>query len=79
MKQAIDAIYENGMFKPVHPDQVHIPDGQFVALVVDDRFLPEPLRLAAHVYEGLSAQEINEIEQIALNRSRFFNRQAADS
>ncbi len=79
MKQAIDAIYENGTFKPVHPDQVHIPDGQLVALVVDDSFLPEPLRLAARVYEGLSAQEINEIEQIALDRSRFFNRQTADS
>ena len=79
MKQAIDAIYENGTFKPVHPDQVHVREGQLVTLVVDDRTLPEPLRLAARVYEGLSAQEIDEIEQITLDRSRFFNPQTADS
>ena len=73
MKQTIDAVYENGMFKPVHPEQVHLSDGRRVTLVVDDSSLPEPLRLAASVYAGLSVQEIDEIEKIALDRSRFFD------
>ena len=32
----------------------------------------DPLSLAAKVYEGLSDQEIDEIEKIALDRSHFF-------
>jgi predicted DNA-binding antitoxin AbrB/MazE fold protein len=77
MKQTIDATYENGAFKPVDPAKVHLLEGQRVTLVVDDQFLPEPLRLAARVYEGLSAQEIDEIEHVALDRDRFFDRRAA--
>ena len=76
MKQTIDAIYENGTFKPVEPAKVNVSEGQRVTLVVDDQLLLEPLRLAAHVYEGLSAQEIDEIEHIALDRDRFFDQQA---
>jgi len=77
MKQSIDAVYENGAFKPTHPDRVHISEGRRVTLFIDDSALPEPLRLAARVYEGLSAQEVNEIEQIALDRSRFSGLDAA--
>lgn len=78
MKQAIDAIYENGIFKPVYPDRVHLADGRLITLILDDSLLPEPLRLASCVYEGLSTQEIDEIERIALDRSRFFDRQTTD-
>ncbi len=73
MRQAIDAIYENGAFKPFHPEQIHLPNGQRVTLLVDDNPLPEPLRFAVSVYEGLSESEIDEIESIALDRSHFFN------
>ncbi|MGH8563639.1 MAG: antitoxin AF2212-like protein [Gammaproteobacteria bacterium] len=58
MKQTIDAIYDNGTFKPVDPAKVHLLKGQRVTLVVDDQLPPEPLRLAARVYDGLSGQEI---------------------
>lgn len=75
MRQTIDAIYENGLFKPVDPSKVHVAEGQRVKLVVTEQALPEPLRLAVQVYEGLSGQEINEIEKIALDRSHFFERQ----
>lgn len=77
MKRTIDAIYESGAFKSVDPAKVHVPEGQRVTLVVDDQLLLEPLRLAARVYEGLSAQEIDEIEHIALDRDCFFDRRAA--
>jgi predicted DNA-binding antitoxin AbrB/MazE fold protein len=79
MKKAIDAIYQNGSFKPMDPDQVHLPEGRRVTLIVDDQSLPESLRLAARVYDGLSPAEIREIEEIALDRSRFTDRTPTDS
>lgn len=73
MRQAIEAIYENGVFKPVAPDQVQMVEGQRVKLVVDEHALSEPLRLAAQVYAGLSVQEVDEVESIALDRRHFFD------
>ena len=78
MKQTIDAIYENGTFRPVQTDAVHIPEGQRVRVTISDVEEPEALRLAAQVYDGLSNQEIDEIEQISLDRSRFFGTRSAD-
>ncbi len=78
MRQAIDAIYENGAFKPFHPDQIHLPNGRRVTLLVDDNPLPEPLRLALGVYEGLSETEIDQVECIALDRKHFFDQPMVD-
>ena len=78
MKRAIDAIYENGTFRPLQPDAIGIADGQRVRLAIIDEGDPEPLRLATQVYEGLSDQEIEEIEQIALDRKNFFGTRSAD-
>ena len=36
----------------------------------------EILRLAAQVYEGLSPDDVDEIERLALDRSHFFVRRA---
>ena len=72
MKHAIDAIYENGAFRPVQPDTVAMADGQRVRITVDDQIEPEPLRLAMSVYDGLTDSDIDEIERIALNRGHFF-------
>jgi predicted DNA-binding antitoxin AbrB/MazE fold protein len=72
MKNAIDAVYENGAFRPLQPESVVVPNGQIVRLTIEDETEPEQLRLAAQVYEGLSASEIDEIEHIALDRSNFF-------
>ena len=78
MKHAIDAIYENGAFRPVQRDAVAIADGQRVRITVDDECEPEALRLAMTVYDGLSDHEIDEIEQIALQRGNFFDARSAD-
>ena len=67
MKQAIDAIYENGAFRPIQPDLVSVADGQRVRITVDDECEPEALRLALTVYEGLSDNDIDEIERIAFD------------
>ncbi len=78
MKNAIEAIYENGAFRPLQPDAVVIPDGQLVRLTIENETEHEQLKLAAEVYEGLSESEIADIERIALDRSNFFGSRKAE-
>ena len=69
MQQTLEAVYENGVFRPL--EKIEMAEGQQVRLIVET--LPEDLlELAAQVYEGLSDKEIDEIEQIALDRRPFF-------
>lgn len=73
MQQILDAVYENGVFRPLqHPE---IPEGKQVQLVVETgaELAPDDmLELAAQVYQGLSEQDIDEIEKVALDRRHFF-------
>ena len=67
MKQILDAIYENGVFRPLK--NIDISEGQSVRLIVETTSSLSPddlLNLAAQVYEGLSDEDIKEIEEIAL-------------
>jgi hypothetical protein len=41
-------------------------------MMIDDQREPEALQLAISVYNGLGEKEIDEIEQIALDRGNFF-------
>ena len=78
MKQTINAIYENGVFRPLKSPE--ISEGQQVRLIVETTsdLTPEDLlELAAQVYQGLSAEQIDEIEQIALKRGDFFGEKTA--
>ena len=69
VQQTLEAVYENGVFRPL--EKIEMAEGQLVRLIVET--LPEDLlELAAQVYEGLSDKEIDEIEQIALDRRPFF-------
>ena len=73
MKATVEAIFEDGVFKPV--ERPEIPEGERVQLTVETarrREHENPLELAARVYQGLRPEEIDEIEQIALDRSNFF-------
>jgi predicted DNA-binding antitoxin AbrB/MazE fold protein len=72
MTQICEAVYENGIFRPVAPVAPNLTEGQHVRLVVETDTPEEILRLAAQVYDGISEQEVNEIEQIAFDRSTFF-------
>ncbi len=76
MTQTIEAIYQNGMFKPLKPVSEEITDGEKVKLVVETVIENEEensiMKLAANFYEGLSEEDIDEIEKIALDRSNFF-------
>ncbi len=74
MTQKVKAIYENGIFKPITSVSEIFSDGETVELIIKDKKLSpeEILELAGQVYEGLSEEDINDIEKIALDRSNFF-------
>ena len=73
MNQTIDAIYENGVLRPLQ--KIDIPEHQRVSIIIDTskKYTPEEiLHLAEKVYSGFSEEEIVEIEKIVLDRSHFF-------
>lgn len=74
MTQMYEAIYENGIFRPLVAPEPDFVEGQHVWLVVETDASPaDMLNLAAQVYDGLSEEDINAVEQIALDRSHFFS------
>lgn len=74
MTQTIEAIYQNGMFKPLEPVSDEITEGRKVRMTVDSSTddVNPIMKLAENFYEGLSTEDIDEIERIALDRSNFF-------
>jgi predicted DNA-binding antitoxin AbrB/MazE fold protein len=71
--EAIDAIFEHGTFRLVRPPTIPLREGQRVRLVVEIESSPDTiLALAANVYAGFSAQDIMDVEKIALQRQDFF-------
>lgn len=74
MTQTCEAIYENGVFRPVRDLPTSIVEGQRVRLVVETDEATDVLRLAAQVYDGLSDEQVREVESIALNRRDLFDR-----
>ncbi len=72
MQEILEAVYENGTFRPLKVPQ--LAEGQIVKLIVQSQSAIAPddmLALAASVYEGLSEDEIREVEQIASDRTNF--------
>ena len=77
-RQMLDAVYENGVFRLLQPLETTLPEGQHVRLVVEAEAPAEDiLALAAQVYEGLTARQIDDIERIALDRRTFFDNPAS--
>lgn len=72
MTHPIDAVYENGAFRILQPDAVALTEGQRVQITVSSIAESDVLQLAAEVYAGLSEDDVDEVERIALDRSRFF-------
>ena len=75
MSQTVEAIFKDGIFKPVDDGSLDLSEGQRVTLTVE---LPPQgdanlLELAGQVYEDLSEDEINEIERLTLERGNFFH------
>jgi predicted DNA-binding antitoxin AbrB/MazE fold protein len=78
MKVAIDAIYENGTFRPIQNSALNLSNGQQVRITVEDAIEPEVLRLAAQVYQGLTEEEIEKIEQVSFKRGEFFRSESSN-
>jgi len=75
MNQTLDAVFEDGTFKPVDNGSLPFSEGQRVKLTVEvpAEKQEDVLRLAGQVYEGLSDKDIDEVESIALDRGSFFH------
>ena len=74
MRQTIDAVFDNGSFRPVDNPALPFSQGQRVRLIVEapSESQVDLIELATQVFDGLSDKEVDEIEEIALNRSDFF-------
>jgi predicted DNA-binding antitoxin AbrB/MazE fold protein len=74
MKQTLDAVFDNGSFRPLSNHSLPFSQGQRVKLIVEtpSESQEDLIELATQVFEGLSNEEADEIEQIALDRSDFF-------
>jgi predicted DNA-binding antitoxin AbrB/MazE fold protein len=70
--ERIEAVYEDGSFHPIAPVGMTFAEGQKVCLVIEPIEKPEDiLELAARVYEGLSDEQIDFIEQHSRRREDF--------
>jgi predicted DNA-binding antitoxin AbrB/MazE fold protein len=76
MTQTLDAVFEDGSFKPVDNGSLPFSEGQRVKLTVEvpSESGDDLIELAGRVYEGLSDEGVDEVERIALDRSNFFDR-----
>ena len=74
MTQTMDAVFENGSFKPVNNGSLPFSQGQLVKLTVEVPPAPDGnlIDIAGSVYEGLSDKEVDDVERLALDRSKFF-------
>jgi predicted DNA-binding antitoxin AbrB/MazE fold protein len=72
MSLTIEAVYERGVFRPVETNP-HFTEGQRVHLTVETEERPDIVQLAAQVYAGLTEEERNAVEAIALDRRNFFS------
>ena len=75
MEKHIEAIYENGAFRPVSSEGLDFREGDHVRLTVGCtglRKTSDILDFAGQVYAGLSESDVTEIELIAMDRTSFF-------
>jgi predicted DNA-binding antitoxin AbrB/MazE fold protein len=76
--ETVEAVYEHGGFRLVAPSHLKLAEGQKVRLVVEAVEQPEDiLGLAARVYEGLTAGEIDSIEEHTRRREAFFGKRTS--
>ena len=76
MQENLDAIYENGAFHPLNEADISFSEGARVRLTVEsmpETGGPNVLELAAKVYAGLSQDDVDAIERIAVDRTAFFS------
>jgi len=78
MTHTLEAVFEDGTFRLLEPSAVSLADGQHVRLTVETAGMPDDvLTLAGQVYEGLSEEDIDDVERISLDRRGFFGDRTA--
>ena len=74
--RVVEAIYENGMLKPL--ETLDLPEHQRVRIIIHEPMVESPeetLEAWHQVYEGCTDEEITQIEAITLDRSRFMRQE----
>ncbi|MBI4690771.1 MAG: antitoxin family protein [Nitrospirae bacterium] len=71
MPKTVEAIFEEGVLKPISP--LNIPEHKKVTLIIEDEHVESTdiLSLSSMIYNGLSPEDIKEIEELAFDRSHF--------
>lgn len=71
MTRTVEAIFENGVLKPTTP--ITLPEHKKITIIIEDEpgVTADIISIATTVYAGLSKTEIDAVERIALDRSRF--------
>ena len=68
-----NAVFEGGVFRVLTPAEIDVSEGETVRLVVEPIASPEDiLELATRVYEGFSEEDLEELENMILERDNFF-------
>jgi predicted DNA-binding antitoxin AbrB/MazE fold protein len=64
------------VFKPLNNGSLPFAEGQRVKLTVETpaETQDDLVELAAQVYDGLTEEEVTEVERLALDHSSFFDR-----
>jgi predicted DNA-binding antitoxin AbrB/MazE fold protein len=76
MKQFVEAIYEDGVFRPVLP--LELPAGERVRVEIEVKPKADVEAMLAEfqkVYEGFTSEEIDDLEKVILDRSSFSRRE----
>jgi len=69
----VEAVYEQGMFRLVQSPLVPLQEGQRVRIAIDTELTTQDiLTLATSVFDGLSEQDVQEIDTITRQRNPFF-------
>jgi len=77
MERVVEAVYENGVLTPL--ESLDLPERQRLVITIRIPVTEDPdqaLEAWHQVYEGLSEEEIVEIESIALRRNHFMRRES---
>jgi predicted DNA-binding antitoxin AbrB/MazE fold protein len=76
MERTLKAIYEQGVLTPLEP--LELPEHQRVIITIHGPIPESPdeaLDAWHHVYEGLSDEDVAQVEAMALDRSRFMRQE----
>ncbi len=75
MTKTIDAIYENGVLRPLEPIDIKEHTKVRITLEIETerrKKIEEILELARKSYEGLSEEQLAVVESARLNKTLFF-------